>query len=63
MTKNKKFQMRCSQQFLDTLDWISEGMGLSRSSTVEVIINFYPELVRMQQKLERMIQEARDTLE
>jgi hypothetical protein len=63
MTKNRTFQMRCDQKFLDTLDDISRGMGLSKSLTIEVIVNFYPELVKLQLKLERMIQEAKDQLE
>ena len=63
MTKNKTFQMRCDQEFLDTLDELAKEMHMSKASTVDVAVKIFPGLVQLQSKLERMIQEAREQLE
>jgi hypothetical protein len=56
MTKDKKFQMRCTQQFLDDLDGLGESIGLkSRSATIELTINIYPALVKMMRQHEDML--------
>ena len=62
MTKDKTFSMRCDQGFLDTLDRLSEQMGLSKSQVVEITVAIYPELVAMYNKLDRMIADAKCNL-
>lgn len=61
-TKDKTFSMRCDQQFLDNLTQLSEDMGVSKSQVVEITIAIYPDLVRMYNKLDKMITDARQSL-
>ena len=63
MTKNKKFQMRCTQQFLDDLDELSKEMGLSRAATIELTINIYPSLVELMNKHELMLAKLKEELQ
>ena len=62
MTKDKTYSMRCDQHFLDTLDHLSEQMGVSKSQVVEITIGIYPSLVELYDKLDTMIREAKDNL-
>ena len=62
MTKDKKFSMRCSQDFLDDLTTLSKEMGLSRAATVELTINIYPALVKLMIKHEDMLAKLREDL-
>ena len=62
MTKDKTFQMRCDVEFLDTLSKLSEEMGVSKSQVIEITIGIFPSLVKMQQKLDKLIADAKDTL-
>ena len=62
MTKDKKFQMRCDDTFITNLEWLSEGLGVSRAQAVEIAVNLFPELVKMYQKLETMVKEAKEAL-
>jgi hypothetical protein len=61
-TKDKTFSMRCDQKFLDSLTQLSEDMGVSKSQVVEITIAIYPDLVRMYNKLDKMIIEAKQNL-
>lgn len=60
--KDKRFHMRCDQQFLDDLDKLSEAMGVSKSQFVEIAIGIFPSLIEMQQKLDNLIKNAKDSL-
>ena len=62
MTKSKVFQMRCDEDFLSTLTQLSEQMGVSKSQFIEITVGIYPELVAMYNKLDSMIQDAKDNL-
>jgi hypothetical protein len=62
MTKDKFFNMRCSQQFLDDLDELSKGLGLSKAATIELTINIYPGLVRLMNKHEQMLAQLKEEL-
>lgn len=62
MTKDKKFQMRCTQSFLDTLADLSKGMGVPKGQVVEVCVNIFPAIVELQQKLDKLIKDAKDSL-
>ena len=63
MTKDKTFSMRCNDNFLDTLNKLSEDMGVSKSQVVEITVAIYPSLVEMQLKLEKMIEDAKCSLD
>ena len=64
MTKDKKFQMRCTQQFLDDLDELTNAIGLkSRSAVVELTISIYPALVKMMQQHESMVAKLKEELQ
>jgi len=60
--KNKQFTMRCDEDFLSTLTQLSEQMGVSKSQFIEITVGIYPELVAMYNKLDSMIQDAKDNL-
>jgi hypothetical protein len=63
MTKDKKFQMRCTQQFLDDLDSLSNEMGLSRAATIELTISIYPALIRTMNKHESMLAKLKEEIQ
>ena len=54
--------MRCDEDFLSTLTQLSEQMGVSKSQFIEITVGIYPELVAMYNKLDSMIQDAKDNL-
>jgi len=60
--KNKQFTMRCDEDFLSTLTQLSAEMGVSKSQFIEITVGIYPELVAMYNKLDGMIQDAKDNL-
>jgi len=60
--KDKRFIMRCDQQFLDTLAHLSEQMGVSKSEVVDITVGIYPSLVELYDKLDNMIKEAKSNL-
>ena len=62
MTKDKTFSMRCDGHFLDTLDHLSEQMGVSKSQVVEITIGIYPSLIELYDKLDRLVQDTKDNL-
>jgi hypothetical protein len=62
MTKDKRFMMRCDQQFLDTLARLSDEMGVSKSQFIEITVGIYPSLVDMYNKLDKMIADAKCNL-
>lgn len=62
MTKDKLFSMRTDQVFRDNLDWLSSEMGLSKASTVELVVNLYPELVKMYTKHQELLAELKSRL-
>lgn len=61
-TKTKTFTMRCDDLFLANLERLSNDLGVSRSSAVEITINIYPALVELQTKLEQMVRDAKEVL-
>ena len=63
MTKDKKFQMRCDQQFLDDLDHITEALGFkSRAATIELTISIYPGLVQLMNTHQQLLDDLKDKL-
>jgi hypothetical protein len=62
MTKDKLFSMRTDQIFRDNLDWLSSQMGLSKAATVELVVNLYPELVKMYTKHQELLAELKSRL-
>lgn len=44
MTKDKKLQIRCSQEFLDVLDELSAAFGMSKTGVIEFAIGLFPTL-------------------
>lgn len=62
MTKDKTFQMRCDNIFMDNLNWLSDEMGLSKAGTVELVVNLYPELVKMYAKHQQLLDDLKDKL-
>jgi len=62
MTKDKTFQMRCDDVFMDNLNWLSREMGLSKAATVELVVNLYPELVKMYAKHQELLEELKSRL-
>ena len=62
MTKDKKFSMRVDQIFMDNLNWLSDEMGLSKAATIELVVNLYPELVKMYAKHQELLEELKSKL-
>ena len=62
MTKDKKFSMRVDQVFMDNLNWLSKEMGLSKAASIELVVNLYPELVRMYARHQELLDELKATL-
>lgn len=60
--RDKRFTMRTDQVFRSNLAWLSNEMGLSQSATVEMVVNLYPELVKMYQKHEQLLKDLKDKL-
>lgn len=63
MTKDKYFNMRCSQDFLNDLTALSKEMGLSRASTIELTISIYPALIKLMNKHEIMLAKLKEELQ
>ena len=62
MTKDKKFSMRVDQTFIDNLTWLSKEMGLSKAASIELVVNLYPELVKMYAKHQQLLDDLKDKL-
>ena len=62
MNRDKRFTMRTDQIFRDNLEWLSKEMGLSKTQTIELVINLYPELVKMYARHEQLIKDLKDRL-
>jgi hypothetical protein len=60
--KDKVFTMRTDSIFRDNLNWLSEEMGLSKGATIELVVNLYPELVRMYAKHQELLEELKSKL-
>jgi len=60
--KNGTFSMRTDGVFRDNLTWLSKEMGLSKSESVEIAVNLFPELVKMYAKLDQMIKDTKANL-
>jgi len=43
--KNKMFQMRCRQEFLDAIDELRVHLDMSRPAMVEFAVSLFPALV------------------
>jgi len=44
MTKDKTFQIRCDQEFLDTVDELRNAFGMNRTELIEYLVQYIPEL-------------------
>ena len=42
--KDKVLQIRCNQEFLDTLDGLRQALGMNRTEMIEFAINLFPAL-------------------
>ena len=62
MGKDKSFTMRTDDIFRDNLSWLSKEMGLSKAATVELVVNLYPELVKMYAKHQALLDDLKDKL-
>jgi len=62
MTKDKKFSMRVDRVFMDNLTWLSKELGLSKAATIELVVNLYPELVKMYAKHQQLLDDLKDNL-
>ena len=62
MTKDKKFQMRCDQEFLDELDWLSKESGLSRSGSTELAVKQYRYVAALVKQHHELIKQLKDQL-
>jgi hypothetical protein len=62
MTKDKTFQMRCDQEFLDELDWLSNGLGLSKASSVITAVKQYRYVVKLVEQHQALIKQLKDQL-
>ena len=60
--KDKIFTMRTDSIFRDNLNWLSKEMGLSKAATVELVVNLYPELVKMYAKHQELLEELKSKL-
>ena len=60
--KDGTFSMRTDEIFRDNLTWLSKEMGLSKSESVEIAVNLFPELVKMYAKLDQMIKDTKANL-
>ena len=60
--KDGTFSMRTDTIFRDNLTWLSKEMGLSKSESVEIAVNLFPELVKMYAKLDQMIKDTKANL-
>lgn len=60
--KNGTFSMRTDTIFRDNLAWLSKELGLSKSESVEIAVNLFPELVKMYAKLDQMVKDTKDAL-
>jgi hypothetical protein len=48
MTRDKKFQMRCEQEFLDLIDSLRKELGMSRTEFIEFAVRLFPALSAQQ---------------
>lgn len=62
MNKDKRFTMRADQVFMDNLNWLSKELGLSKAATIELVVNLYPELVKMYAKHQQLLDDLKDKL-
>ena len=60
--KDRIFTMRTDSIFRDNLNWLSSEMGLSKAATVELVVNLYPELVKMYAKHQELLDKLKDEL-
>lgn len=56
------FNMRTDTAFEKNLTWLSQELGVTKSQAVEIAVNLFPELVKLQSKLDRMVAEAQRDL-
>jgi hypothetical protein len=54
--------MRTDQVFRDNLEWLSNELGLSKTQSIEIAVNLFPELVKMYTKLDKMVAETKAQL-
>jgi hypothetical protein len=62
MTKNKTFQMRCDQEFLDDIEWLSKGLGLSKAASVIMAVKQYPYVVELTVKHQELLAKLKDDI-
>ena len=48
MTKDKTFQIRCDQEFLDTVDELRQAFGMNRTELIEYLVQYIPSLAEQQ---------------
>jgi len=60
--KDGTFSMRTDDIFRGNLTWLSKELGLSKSESVEIAVNLFPELVKMYAKLDQMIKDTKEAL-
>lgn len=62
MTKDKVYTMRTDMVFRKNLAWLSRELGLPKSQCIELVINLYPELVKMYAKHQQLLDDLKDKL-
>ena len=50
MTKDKTFQIRCDQEFLDMVDELRQAFGMNRTELIEHLVHYYPALAEMEKR-------------
>jgi hypothetical protein len=60
--KDGSFSMRTDEIFRDNLTWLSKELGLSKSESVEIAVNLFPELVKLYAKLDQMVKDTKANL-
>lgn len=47
-TKTKVLQIRCTQEFLDTVDELRSAFGMNRTELIEYLVQYLPALAEQQ---------------
>ena len=62
MTKDKTWQMRCDDEFMDCLEELSEGLGLSKAGSCALAVKQYMYVVELVKKHHELLDKLKDDL-
>jgi hypothetical protein len=63
MTKDKTFQMRCDQEFLDDLQALKDALGLSKAASISMAVKQYIYVADLVRKHQELIDKLKDDLD